>query len=63
MPSTFSWENMKEGITWKVSASKGGYYLKLVIKKWDVRMWIVSVWLRMGSISKWAIVSMSFKVL
>jgi hypothetical protein len=56
---------MKEGITWKVYALKGGYYLKWIIKEWDVRMWTVSVWLRMGSISEWAVVSMvmSFKVL
>jgi hypothetical protein len=44
---------------------KGGYYLNWIIKKWGVRMWTVSVWLRMGSSSEWAVVRMvtSFQVL
>jgi hypothetical protein len=65
MPSTFSRENLKEGITWKIYALKGGYYIKLIKKKWDVRMWTVSVWLSMGTIGEWAVVSsvMSFQVL
>ena len=65
MPSTFSWKNLKEGISWKIYALKGGYYLKCIINKWDVRIWTMSVWLRMGTIGEWAVVSIvvSFQML